>query len=1115
MYPGALTLTPTPQPPADIVYDFHAPSDDISPFALKISGGSLWEIDEPNCAPRIQSTGRSPIRFQPCGFYSSLSAVNSPPDSDVALNLQVAAAGYYTPKFTGGGYNDGCIAALYLDGVYLGEYSFFDSAGTSAKEAASLRTLYLDAGRHSLLIRGMREVAANQFWMYPGGLTLQGVHAPPALTQIIATAAESTLQIGETLDVSCQLAFAGGAVIPAAPNLASAASAGIALHYESSAPGIVEVGADNRLTAKAGGEALITVTASIDGVPCGVETSIPLTVLDLDSPLASVSLASSLGTELRGSVTTELSVSGKLENGAAADLTRAEIVYSLVSGDAVALSENRATVIKEGQATVRADVTLDGVTRSDELTLSANPKAVYIFDFKSSDKHPDNTLGRDVRIEEDGWQIDMQNSSPRLAQSNYTRFQPYGLYISITEAGVPRASDCVIDFAIGSDGLYTFNFCGAVDPIGGIAALYIDDIYVGEYSFYNSSYIEQSTYLDMRSLPLTAGVHKLTIRSMRAGVGGKYYNQWPGCLTFTQIDALPIPVEVQAEPDARELSVDGSTVIRASVTMSNRATYPIAANLGGKQDMAMSVAFESLTPDICQVDEQGAVTPLRPGKGVIRVRAQVDGEELETETAVQIFENNLEDVTALFAEEALYVGGSTRLILSGVMTDGTTLSASDFQVAATVDRPEVAKLSQVDGGYVASALSAGSAAFTVTVSYRDFPPRTFQLALTVREDVFAALRFDSPSLYFKPGGSAQQISLTGQKLSGAPVDLAGADIRFESEDSAVAAVDASGLVTPQGEGKTNIRVTVVLDGITVTGSVSVSVSKGKGVRTLYTDKKVAAARENIQAYDWARELRDQAVAEAEPYLDMSVMWNLVATQELPRSWSVGFLDDPKIYHCRYCDTDLRSAYYAYGWLSDPVNDPWKIQCPQCRRKFPSNDFGAFYQLGLDEAGNWSRDRAHAENQKLVDAGQAALSDQYPLSGEGQGSGRHRLGRGRRLRLPHRRYAGKRRRRGPHLHRLLQRLWPVDRRLPPEPGRDLLRPQGVGGRVPIYRRGQVRPGGRGASRPGGGRISGHGHLPLWRGPDPVHAQLRGRRQSGQDPRLHRGIRIHRAGLRQGL
>ena len=230
MYPGALTLTPTPQPPADIVYDFHAPSDDISPFALKISGGSLWEIDEPNCAPRIQSTGRSPIRFQPCGFYSSLSAVNSPPDSDVALNLQVAAAGYYTPKFTGGGYNDGCIAALYLDGVYLGEYSFFDSAGTSAKEAASLRTLYLDAGRHSLLIRGMREVAANQFWMYPGGLTLQGVHAPPALTQIIATAAESTLQIGETLDVSCQLAFAGGAVIPAAPNLASAASAGIALH---------------------------------------------------------------------------------------------------------------------------------------------------------------------------------------------------------------------------------------------------------------------------------------------------------------------------------------------------------------------------------------------------------------------------------------------------------------------------------------------------------------------------------------------------------------------------------------------------------------------------------------------------------------------------------------------------------------------------------------------------------------------------------------------------------------------------------------------------------------------------------------------------------------------
>ena len=40
----------------------------------------------------------------------------------------------------------------------------------------------------------------------------------------------------------------------------------------------------------------------------------------------------------------------------------------------------------------------------------------------------------------------------------------------------------------------------------------------------------------------------------------------------------------------------------------------------------------------------------------------------------------------------------------------------------------------------------------------------------------------------------------------------------------------------------------------------------------------------------------------------------------------------------------------YPWITNPLTNPWKIQCPVCKRRFPSNDFGAYYRSGLDEHG---------------------------------------------------------------------------------------------------------------------------------------------------------------------
>ena len=86
---------------------------------------------------------------------------------------------------------------------------------------------------------------------------------------------------------------------------------------------------------------------------------------------------------------------------------------------------------------------------------------------------------------------------------------------------------------------------------------------------------------------------------------------------------------------------------------------------------------------------------------------------------------------------------------------------------------------------------------------------------------------------------------------------------------------------------------------------------------------------------------------ADKYVDKAEqLWNMVTSQGIPRSIIAGLYADPEGTVCRYCGADLRNKYFVYPWITNPLTSPWKIQCPDCKRKFPSNDFAGFYELGL-------------------------------------------------------------------------------------------------------------------------------------------------------------------------
>lgn len=124
-------------------------------------------------------------------------------------------------------------------------------------------------------------------------------------------------------------------------------------------------------------------------------------------------------------------------------------------------------------------------------------------------------------------------------------------------------------------------------------------------------------------------------------------------------------------------------------------------------------------------------------------------------------------------------------------------------------------------------------------------------------------------------------------------------------------------------------------------------------RTLYTDEKVLAARNNIANYVWANNMKDHAVAQADHYLaeGLDFLWNLVPPQSLPRSYSVNQTQGSPI-----TGTEVFN-YGIYPYTFDPIEDPWKITDPSSGYKFPTNDFQSYYESGLNANGIFDRSLA--------------------------------------------------------------------------------------------------------------------------------------------------------------
>ena len=93
-------------------------------------------------------------------------------------------------------------------------------------------------------------------------------------------------------------------------------------------------------------------------------------------------------------------------------------------------------------------------------------------------------------------------------------------------------------------------------------------------------------------------------------------------------------------------------------------------------------------------------------------------------------------------------------------------------------------------------------------------------------------------------------------------------------------------------------------------------------RTMVPDEAIAAARENVQRYQWAREQADAIVKKARTYADRSdgAIWDLMPASALGRaeSFSASIVG---------CPVHGRSIETRGGWQLDPFNRPYEVHCP--------------------------------------------------------------------------------------------------------------------------------------------------------------------------------------------
>ncbi len=504
-------------------------------------------------------------------------------------------------------------------------------------------------------------------------------------------------------------------------------------------------------------------------------------------------------------------------------------------------------------------------------------------------------------------------------------------------------------------------------------SVFADNSYLGELDCYrNITSFKTGEEEKLNTVHLTEGYHTIYFRMRESEYATSYVLMSE--LIFTPVEGENVISEIEAFiPGEMAIGEVVSGVARA--IMSDGSVHVFGPDSEGNLDAENAFTLTSDSDALSITDfiqytvgHKGShpytFTGVSEGKAQVSFKAVLNGKTVEKTVLVDVMDDPIKSVSARTEAYELFRGDKTKIIPTAILESGREISGENITVSYKSLTPETIAVE----GNILETLAEGEGKVEVTVTFNgESVTNTFNVEILPEgmTDVKAT------------AGGSERIRLTDKEFDTVPlyvqaISNIGRELTMEdAEVSAVAltpefaTLDDNLYINPVAEGDARFEVTVVHEGRIRTKEITIPVVYGKSKATYMTAEKAAAARENVNKYDWAKsEVESTYIKSADLYVDhIDALYDMITSEGIPRGFIVGQENDPAGYTCRYCKTDLRAKYGSYPWEYNPITNSWKIQCPACRRRFPSNDFESFYKLGLNEYGEFDRTRAlekHAE-----------------------------------------------------------------------------------------------------------------------------------------------------------
>ncbi|MBQ7119891.1 MAG: S-layer homology domain-containing protein [Oscillospiraceae bacterium] len=307
----------------------------------------------------------------------------------------------------------------------------------------------------------------------------------------------------------------------------------------------------------------------------------------------------------------------------------------------------------------------------------------------------------------------------------------------------------------------------------------------------------------------------------------------------------------------------------------------------------------------------------------------------------------------------LYTGESEEIKLFPTRLDGTVIDLSDIKVTYSTSNRNILT---VDENGVVNAIGDGNATITVTVDDGSYSiTRKIDFTAYDNSGVSDTILNLKEKLYVN-----QAILLDADAVmnSGNVIDIPEENITYEIADKAVLKY-SDGVITAIEEGKTTVTVKINFRGESREYEVEVTVVPGTGKTepTIYTYEERQNALNNAAKYSWAANTARNYAKTG----DKSIEWaeavhSQIIGEGIPRGRQIGRPGDDRYEYCRYCSVRIGGEG---GLQCNFAGRPWKVQCPECKRFFPSNDFEKFLKLGLDQKGFYDVDRARQNHHEML------------------------------------------------------------------------------------------------------------------------------------------------------